>query len=202
MEKDLLPDHIVVVDVEGNGQTPPDLIEVAIQPFKWDLIAADTSRSWLIRPPKPILSRVARIHHISNKLVSDSPTWSEIADDIEQALDNSWIVAHNAKIEYDALSRHLPNWSPVGVLDTLLLSRKVWPSLPSYSLDALIAHAKLDLTYAPEHRHRAAYDVYATALLFIALLIELPNMSWDGLCRIACPPKLPAGLTVKQGRFL
>jgi exodeoxyribonuclease X len=40
-----------VVDVEGNGQQPPDLVELAVVPVTGGVIGEPTS--WLVRPARP-----------------------------------------------------------------------------------------------------------------------------------------------------
>jgi len=42
----------VVVDVEGNGQQPPDLVELAVVPIIGGVIGEPVS--WLVRPDAPI----------------------------------------------------------------------------------------------------------------------------------------------------
>lgn len=197
----LLPSPLLVVDVEGNGQTPPDLIEVAVIEFSLKDIDPASGRSWLIKPQKTILQRVSRIHGITNKTVSSCPTWEQVKDEIGAVLNNSWIVAHNAKIEYDALTRHLPGWTPEGIFDTLRLSRAVWPELSSHSLDSLITHTSVEIADTAGTRHRALYDVLATAGVLQALIQDSNCRSWDGLCRLACDPKLPGGLNAIQEKL-
>lgn len=197
----LLPSPLLVVDVEGNGQTPPDLIEVAVVEFNLQNSNPSIHESWLIKPPRPILPRVVRLHGITNKDVSSSLTWDDVKDEIRAVLKNSWVVAHNARVEYDALTRHLPGWAPQGMIDTLRLARAVWPKLPSHSLDSLILYSTVDLASARGTRHRALYDAYATAGILRALIHSSNCRSWEGLCRLACDPKLPGGINVIQEKL-
>ena len=180
------PGKVVVVDVEGNGATPPDLVEVATV----DVTAtgASPAREWLIRPPAPIQRRVTRIHGIRNSDVADAPVWEQVAGEVRAALDGAWIVAHSASVEYGTLTRHLPSWHPEGVIDTLRAGKAVYPDAPAYGLDALINHAEIDVTAIPGKRHRAGYDAAATALLLLALTKHFPT--WQELAAAATPPGL------------
>ncbi|MGH4017943.1 MAG: hypothetical protein ACRDT0_01590 [Pseudonocardiaceae bacterium] len=49
----------VVVDVEGNGQQPPDLVDLATVPIVGGVIGEPSS--WLVRPDQPIKHFVTRI---------------------------------------------------------------------------------------------------------------------------------------------
>lgn len=180
---------LLVIDVEGNGANPPDLVEVAALPIRDGRLDTSSAGAWLIRPPVPVTPLAARIHGLTNAVLADKPTWDRVAPQVETLLGRSWVCAHNAHVDYGVLHRHLPAWEPVGVLDTLRLARATWKGLPSYGLDALIAHAKLDLTAAPARRHRATFDAYATSRLLLALAAEYPT--WQALVAVAVPPGMP-----------
>lgn len=131
----------------------------------------------------------ARIHGLTNQRLEGEPGWEEISDQVHTLLDGSWICAHNAHVDYKALSAHLPRWQPTGVLDTLRLAKNTYSGLPKYSLDALIEHVQPDLSAAPAQRHRATFDAYATAQLLIAMAAHYGT--WDQLVAAAVPPGLP-----------
>ncbi|MGH3925767.1 MAG: hypothetical protein ACRDTT_23395, partial [Pseudonocardiaceae bacterium] len=46
--------RLLVVDVEGNGATPPDLVEVAALPVRAGTPDTRNAGAWLIRPPTPV----------------------------------------------------------------------------------------------------------------------------------------------------
>lgn len=104
--------------------------------------------------------------------------------------------AHNASVDYRILTRHLPGWEPTGVIDTLRLARATYKAAPKHNLDALIQHAGLDLSQAPAHRHRAAFDAYATALLLLHLAQQYAT--WEALVHAAVPPGLPGAPEPEQ----
>ncbi|WP_327359648.1 3'-5' exonuclease [Streptomyces sp. NBC_01304] len=180
---------LLVVDVEGNGGNPPDLVEVAALPVRDGHLDATTAGAWLTRPKQPVTFHAARIHGLTNEKLAHEPTWPEIAGQVQELLGTSWICAHRAHTEYQVLTAHLPTWAPDGVLDTLRLAKATFPGLRKYSLDALIEHAELDLSAAPAQRHRATFDTYATAQLLIAMAGHYDT--WDQLVAAAVPPGLP-----------
>ncbi|MDQ0904485.1 exodeoxyribonuclease X [Streptomyces canus] len=184
------PQRVLVVDVEGNGTNPPDLVEIAALPVRDGQPDTSTAKAWLIRPERPVTARAVSIHGLTNELLADEPAWAELADPVHDFLGRDWICAHNAHVDYRELSRHLPKWEPAGVIDTLRLAKATHKGLPSYSLDALLKHLEPDLSQAPRvGRHRATYDAYATAQLLIAMASHYEN--WDQLIAAAVPPNLP-----------
>ncbi|MFF1868708.1 exonuclease domain-containing protein [Kitasatospora herbaricolor] len=181
--------RLLVVDVEGNGATPPDLVEIAVVPIDGGLARPEQAKCTLVRPPHPITRFATGVHHITNQDVIGAPTWESIAEAVQQDLDGAWIAAHNASVEYTVLGRHLPAWKPAGVVDTLRLARAALPDAPKHGLDALITYTGLDTSNIPGKRHRAAYDAHVTALL----LLELARgyATWDDLIKAAVPPQMP-----------
>ncbi|HBP47564.1 3'-5' exonuclease [Pseudomonas sp.] len=173
--------HFVVVDVEGNGQSPQEIIELAIVPISDKQIGSP--RSWLIRPQKSVTERATQIHGISDGDLSGSPSHEEVADDIRMELGTSIVVGHNVSIDTQLMRRQLGDWHPTAILDTLKLARYVRPGQGSYSLDALISAYNLKID--PSQRHRASGDAMVTAELFLALAIELDQNSQLDLLALA-----------------
>jgi exodeoxyribonuclease X len=163
----------VVLDVEGNGQQPPDLVELATLPIVGGVIG--TPSSWLVRPDQPITPFARKIHGIRNEDVNSVPVFADIEDEVLRALDGAVLVAHNAHVDVNVLQRKLAGWACPEVFDTLKLGRRLLPGHPSYRLGALTEAFNLaaglpdDLT-----PHRATYDVLVTARLFVQLANSVP----------------------------
>jgi exodeoxyribonuclease X len=157
-----------VADVEGNGQQPPDLVELAVLPITDGVIGE--SMSWLVKPPRPITYFATRIHRISSKDVASAPAFADIEHEVRRALADRVLVAHNAHIDIAVLGRELDGWEPPEVFDTLKLAKRLLPGQPSYKLGALVKALSLDDGMPPGvGPHRAAYDVLVTARLFARL---------------------------------
>jgi exodeoxyribonuclease X len=184
----LVGKRLVVVDVEGNGQVPPEIIELAALPVD-DGTSIKAMRHWMVRPSKPITSIVTRkVHGISNDDVADSPAWPEVAGDIEAVLSDRILVAHHATVEHKVIGTHLPSWRPPLVLDTLRLAKHVWPNHARYSLDWLVEHVGFDVAaVADDHYHRARYDTWCAWLLLLRL-VEESGLDWAGLVKVAALP--------------
>jgi exodeoxyribonuclease X len=157
-----------VVDVEGNGQQPPDLVELAIVPIVGGEIG--DAQSWLVRPEVPIQNFATRIHGIANKDVTSAPAFAEVEAEVHKALDGVAIVAHNAHVDTSLLSRKLVAWEPAEVFDTLKLAKRFMPDQVGYRLGTLVTVLSL-ADGLPEglKPHRATYDALVAARLFVHL---------------------------------
>jgi exodeoxyribonuclease X len=157
-----------VVDVEGNGQQPPDLVELAIVSIIDGTIGEPAC--WLVKPDRPIKYFATRIHGITTADVADAPSFEAVAGEVRAHLDVAAVVAHNAHVDIGVLKHHLPRWDVPEVFDTLKLAKSLLPGRPGYRLGMLVQTLNLaeglseDLT-----PHRAIYDALVTARLLVWL---------------------------------
>jgi DNA polymerase III epsilon subunit-like protein len=158
----------VVVDVEGNGQQPPDLVELAVVPIVEGIIGEPLD--WMVRPDQPITAMAKRIHGISNESVADADTFADVRDSVLAALQIDALVAHNAHVDVGVLQRKLGDWECPEVFDTLKLARRLLPGLDSYKLGALAEKFSLVCDLSSYLKpHRAEYDALVCARLFVYL---------------------------------
>jgi exodeoxyribonuclease X len=157
-----------VVDVEGNGHQPPDLVELAVVAIVDGVIGEPVA--WLFQPDQPITPMARRIHGISNDMVTGAPVFASLANEVCTHLDSAVIVAHNAGTDLGVLRRKLPGFAPDDVLDTLRLARRLVPDQPNHRLGSLVSALDLAHGLPPGLRpHRAGYDAMVTARLFVYL---------------------------------
>lgn len=158
----------VVVDVEGNGHQPPDLVELAAVPIVGGSIGEPTS--WLVRPGQSIMYFATRIHGLTNQDVADAPVFAAIKDEVLAALDADALVAHNAHVDVSVLRRKLGDWKTPEVFDTLKLARRLLPEAGGYKLGTLVDSFNL-AEGMPDglSPHRAGYDALVAARLFVHL---------------------------------
>lgn len=167
--------NFVVVDVEGNGRQPPDLVELAAVPIVGGVIGEPLS--WLVKPDAPIKHFATRIHGLTNKDVADCPSFDAISGNVLAALDADALVAHNAHVDLGVLSRKLPDWEPPEVFDTLKLARRLVPGLDSYRLGSLVeAYSLAEGLPDGLSPHRATYDALVAAQLFVLLATEAAGL--------------------------
>lgn len=174
--------HFIVVDFEGT--TPkgasPEPIEVAALGLQ-HVPGRGPERSGfqfqaLIRPPAhaPVTRLDTEQTGITPADVADAPDAATVLRALDEALPGrpKMLVAHHAPVEAGIIYRyrdHCPRLAYARLICTRLLARRVWPGLPSYGLDALLAHCGIP---QPERRHRALDDVTVTAALFRQLLTD------------------------------
>jgi exodeoxyribonuclease X len=160
--------NYVVVDVEGNGQQPPDLVELAAVPIVDGVIGEP--KSWLVKPDLPITHFARKIHGITNEQVADAPVFAYIEADVLKALDASALIAHNAHVDVGVLQRKFGDWECPEVFDTLKLARRLLPGRKTYKLGSLVEEFELAHGLDDEEQpHRAKYDAIVTARLFVHL---------------------------------
>ncbi|MBO0882597.1 MAG: 3'-5' exonuclease [Mycobacterium sp.] len=165
----------VVVDVEGNGQQPPDLVELAAVPVVDGVIGEPMS--WLVKPETSIKFYATKIHGLTNKDVADCPSFEDVKVDVLMALSHPAIVAHNAHVDLDVIQRKLTDWEPPEVFDTLKLARRLLPGMSSYRLGTLVEEFKL-AEGLPDglSPHRATYDALVAARLFVLLATKAHSL--------------------------
>jgi len=160
-----------VVDVEGNGQQPPDLVELAMVPIIGGAVGEPIE--WMVRPDQPITPMARRIHGITNEMAEGADTFVDVQKSVVEALNVDAIVAHAAHVDVGVLQRKLGDWQCPEVFDTLKLARRLRPGLASYKLGALVDAFYLDVHLPAGLRpHRATYDALVCARLFVNLVTQ------------------------------
>lgn len=149
----------------------------------------------LVNPQRDIPLSIQLLTGINEDMVSGSPIFEDIAEQVYYLLAGRIFVAHNVNFDYSFVKHHLEAAGyhyAAPKLCTVRLSRKIKPGLPSYSLGNLCDSLQIPLS----NRHRAGGDADATALLFSSLY------EWDTEGHItemlkktskeqALPPNLP-----------
>jgi len=158
-----------VVDIETTGghASANGITEVAINIHDGNEIVE--SYTTLINPKQPIPVYITALTGIDNNMLSDAPTFDDVALQIYQLLNDKIFVAHNVNFDYSFLKHHLAASGydlQCKKLCTVRLSRKLIPGKPSYSLGKLCTALQIPI----QNRHRAAGDADATSILFNLLL--------------------------------
>jgi DNA polymerase III epsilon subunit-like protein len=100
---------------------------------------------WLIRPPLFEFSPFnVALHGITPERCRNAPSWEESLERIEAIRRGRPLLAHNASFDIgvirDACGIAGIPWPSLTYACTLVIGRRVWPSLSSYSLPFLAGH--------------------------------------------------------------
>src|SRR5690625_2775457 len=128
---------------------------------------------------KVIHPYISQLTGITNDDVAHAPDFKEIAEKIIELTKDSYLVAHNISFDVGFLNAELEkiSFSPLKnrVLDTVELSRILFPRAPGFKLGQLANY--LDLKH--KNPHRALSDAYVTAELFLMLKRKIFNLPYE-----------------------
>ncbi len=157
----------VVLDVETTGLDPRQdkIIEIAAVRFQ-DGSIVDTFNT-LINPEQPIPKAIQDLTGIDDSMVEKAPRIDAVLPELLAFSKDSVLVAHNIKFDLAFLNQAgaFKQWPQQFLLDTLALSRIIFPCLTSYRL----IHLSKDLAIELAQHHRALDDALATVELLKAL---------------------------------
>lgn len=157
----------VAIDVETTGFSPVEneLIEISAIKYKGtDKIA---TFSTLIKPKALIPYRITDITGITNEMVKNSPQVEKVMPELIEFIGNSPIVAHNANFDYKFIQSYSNNsFSKNKVIDTVAISRKMYPNLPNHKLGTIAKQIGI----TEEGFHRAEFDCECCAKIYIKSL--------------------------------
>ncbi|OQP57990.1 exonuclease domain-containing protein [Niastella populi] len=184
-----------IVDIETTGgyAANNDITEIAI--VLHDGQSVINRFESLVRPVRTIPYYIQVLTGISNEMVSDAPSFEELAPQLYELLQGRIFVAHNVNFDYSFLKHH---FSAAGYelttnkLCTVRLSKKVFPGIPSYSLGNLCRYFGITI----QNRHRAGGDADATVRLLEHLLQNnakphIQQFIKRGAKEQSLPPNLP-----------
>jgi DNA polymerase III subunit epsilon len=158
---------IVDIETTGGSATTEKITEIAIYLHDGEKITGEFAS--LINPERNIPYFITSLTGITNEMVEKSPRFYEIAKTIVELTEGRTFVAHNARFDYSFIRQEFKSLGfdfKRNILDTVTLSRKLYPGFRSYSLGNLCK----DMNITINGRHRAAGDALATARLFEMLL--------------------------------
>ena len=118
---------------------------------------------------QPITWSAQKVHGIRTEDLAGAPTLTALWPKIKGLLEGQWIVAHGAATEKRFL-RACPFHGFGPWLDTLKLSRAVWPELPSYALGDLVTTLGLEDQLRAAHERFRWHDALSDALASLILL--------------------------------
>ena len=129
----------------------------------------------LINPKCHIPEKIQNITNITDAMVENEKTIEEAIDGILAFMGDAILVTHNADFDISFLNEELVRMGRSkltnGVIDTLALSRYLFPESRNHRLGTLCRH--MEVKYDEESAHRADYDAFVLAEVWLAVLAIL-----------------------------
>jgi len=134
----------------------------------------------LVNPQRPLKRESSRIHGIDASLLASQPILSEVLPDFHRFCEDTVLVAHNAAFDMRFLELKEATTGirfDQPVLDTLLLSAVVHPSLQDHRLEAIAERLGVRVI----GRHTALGDALLTGEILLKLIPLLAQSGIDTL---------------------
>ncbi len=163
----------VVFDVETTGLSAiyDSIIELAaVKMYKGNVIAEFQE---FIDPGTPLSAFTTQLTGITDEMVRGSKPEKQVLQEFQEFTEGSVLVAHNASFDIGFINKgYQKNDLPLSehpVIDTLELSRFLYPQFKSFGLSVLAKRFDVLL----EQHHRAIYDAETTGRLLDIFLKDL-----------------------------
>jgi len=151
-----LPDSYIVIDIETTGYLPyiDDIIEVGAIKVIHDKVTETYSSLVYNDHIDPFITELTGI---TTEMTRNAPKLSVVLQELLDFIGDSILIAHNANFDvnfiYDAVEKELNKEFHNDFIDTLRISRKVFPDFRTHRLNYLANI--LELSKHPAHRSLA-----------------------------------------------
>ena len=156
----------VALDIETTGlnSSTDKIIEIGAAKIIGGKITKEFNE--LIDPEINIPQNITELTGIKNDMVKGKRKVNEVLKDLYKFIGNAVIVAHNAKFDMGFIKKraekigiHIDN----PVIDTLTLSKLLFPKFKKYKLDIVAKHLNITL----ENHHRASDDAICAGMILL-----------------------------------
>jgi DNA polymerase-3 subunit epsilon len=171
----------IIFDTETTGLDPLNgdrLVEIGCIEL---LNRVPTGRTFhaYYNPQRPMAAEAEAVHGLSDRFLSDKPFFRDGVAELLDFLEDSRLVAHNARFDFGFLNAELRRCALAEVvldrmIDTLAIARSLHPGA-KHSLDALCGR------YGIDRSHRVKHGALLDAELLAQLYIELTGGRQIGL---------------------
>lgn len=138
------------------------------------------SYNQLINPQVSIPEKIVKLTGITDEIVKDKPVIEDVLGDFINFIGDGVLVAHNATFDMGFIKANCKKLNikvDNPVLDTLSLSRVLFPELKNHKLNTLSKHLDVIL----ENHHRAVDDAKATSEIFLKCIDILKEKQVNNL---------------------
>lgn len=153
----IIDGEYVVLDIETTGLSSVNdsIIEIGAVKIVGGQITDKFSQ--LINPGENIPENIVKLTGITDEMVDGKSGIDEVMPDFIKFMGDAALVAHNAKFDMSFIKRDAKKLGykiKNPVVDTLTLSKLLFPTLKKYKLDIVAKHLGISL----ENHHRAVDD--------------------------------------------
>jgi DNA polymerase-3 subunit epsilon len=187
--------RFAITDIETTGShaSGNSIIEIGVVLYDGERVIEEFST--LIDPGVQLPVFITGLTGITNDMLRGAPSFSQVADRLEELFDGAIFVAHNVnfdhsfiRAEFAAIGR---NWNPPRIC-TMRMARKAFPGERSYGLNAICVW--MDLVNEQAHRAlsdaRVAMEILARSMPRIEPA-EFKRMVAKHSGIVFLPPNLP-----------
>ena len=171
---------LVIFDIETTGYSPRwhEIIQIAAVRLDPLGVVGDVYSTY-VRPDRAIPAHITELTGITDADVADAPSSTEALRAFAHFVgNNGTLLAHNGHrfdmrfIAETSRRCGLPQRT-CRFLDSLWLSKKLWPTEPFHNLDAIISRLGISDAGLAHSRHDARADVHLLADAVRRMLLEL-----------------------------
>ncbi|BCH30321.1 hypothetical protein MesoLjLc_22510 [Mesorhizobium sp. L-8-10] len=174
----------IAFDTETTGLDPAKdrIVQIGAVAIRRGAVDQDMSLESLVNPGVPIPSASTAVHHITDAMVEDAPSfvgaWGRLAGFAAGRILIGYSIGFDLAIIASEATRAGLDWRKPRSLCVRLLAAAVNPRLPDHSLETIASW----LGVAFGVRHQALADARAAADIFVALL---PHLARRGIGTLA-----------------
>jgi DNA polymerase III subunit epsilon len=160
----------IAFDLETTGTVPgvDQIVEIGAVCFNNGVV--ESVFSTLVDPQRSIPPGASAVNGISDDMVRGKPKIETLLGSFAEFCEDIIMVAHNAPFDAQFLTSDIKKHESIApkgiILDTLPISRKVFPGIPNYKLGTLVQHLKIPSTGF----HRAEEDATYCGHVFMELI--------------------------------
>lgn len=178
-----IDDTYVVFDIETTGLSNRNDRIIEIGAVKIENGEKTGRFSEFVNPEVPIPANIVDLTNITDDMVSGADTIEKVLPKFMEFIGDSTVVAHNADFDTGFIKKYcrlmnIEFKNPI--LDTVPLSRFLFPELKRFKLDTICKHLGISL----ESHHRAVDDAGATANILLRCFKMLKNMGIHDLSKM------------------
>jgi DNA polymerase-3 subunit epsilon/CBS domain-containing protein len=184
----------VAIDTETTGLDARNdrIVQIGLVAIERGRLAPEPVWERLVDPRIPIPPKSTAIHHITDSMVRQAPSFPEAWREAQTHIRGRILIGYSvgfdlAVLEHEA-ARAGMEWTKPRSLCVRLLAATANPNLPDYSLEALASWLGVEVS----SRHQALGDARAAADIFVAMV---PHLAERGINTLAEAERACLGLT-------